>query len=46
MRIRLEPRGRHSPVWTWGSPILALLLTLVTAAVADLDPIVIKVRHS
>jgi general nucleoside transport system permease protein len=33
MRIRLEPRGRHSPFWTWGSPILALLLTLVTAAV-------------
>jgi len=30
--IRLEPRGRRSAVWTWCSPLLALLLTLVTAA--------------
>jgi simple sugar transport system permease protein len=30
--IRLEPRGRRSVVWTWCSPLLALLLTLVTAA--------------
>jgi len=33
MRIRLEPRGHRSPFWTYGSPVLALLLTLVTAAV-------------
>src|SRR5215472_7521417 len=33
MRIRLEPRGQRSPVWTYCSPLLALLLTLITAAV-------------
>ena len=32
MLIRLEPRGRRSAIWTWCSPLLALLLTLVTAA--------------
>jgi len=31
--IRLEPRGRRSAVWTWCSPLLALLLTLIAAAV-------------
>jgi simple sugar transport system permease protein len=30
--IRLEPRGERSALWTYGSPILALLLTLLTAA--------------
>ena len=33
MRIRLEPRGERSPLWVYGSPLLALLLTLATAAV-------------
>src|SRR5215475_11407055 len=33
MRIRLEPRGHHSRFWTYGSPVLALVMTLVTAAV-------------
>jgi len=33
MRIRLEPRGQRSPFWVYGSPVLALLLTLVTAAI-------------
>lgn len=33
MLIRLESRGHHSPLWAYGSPILALALTLVTAAV-------------
>ena len=33
MLIRLEPRGRRSPAWAYGSPLLALALTLATAAV-------------
>jgi len=33
VRIRLEPRGERSPLWVYGSPLLALLLTLATAAV-------------
>jgi simple sugar transport system permease protein len=33
MRIRLEPRGAHSPLWRYASPLLALALTLATAAV-------------
>src|SRR5215831_18387099 len=33
MLIRLEPRGRRSATWAYGSPLLALVLTLVTAAV-------------
>ncbi len=33
MRLRLEPRGARSRVWTWGSPVLALALALVTAAI-------------
>jgi simple sugar transport system permease protein len=33
MPLRLEPRGQRSPLWRWASPLLALGLTLVTAAV-------------
>src|SRR5215813_3207547 len=33
MLIRLEPRGRRSTRWAYGSPLLALVLTLVTAAI-------------
>src|ERR1700741_1791931 len=33
MLIRLEPRGHRSLTWAYGSPLLALALTLVTAAV-------------
>jgi len=33
MPIRLEPRGRRSLLWAYGSPLLALVLTLITAAV-------------
>jgi simple sugar transport system permease protein len=33
MLIRLEPRGRRSMHWAYGSPLLALVLTLATAAV-------------
>jgi len=29
--LRLESRGRRSPLWTYGSPVLALLLTVITA---------------
>jgi simple sugar transport system permease protein len=40
--VRLEPRGEHSPVWTYCSPLLALALTLLTAAIIfaalDQDP--------
>jgi len=32
MLIRLEPRGHRSLTWAYGSPLLALALTLVTAA--------------
>jgi simple sugar transport system permease protein len=31
--LRLESRGQRSPVWSWASPLLALALTLATAAV-------------
>ncbi len=31
MLVRIEPRGRHSALWTYGSPVLALLLTVLTA---------------
>ncbi|SNB56913.1 nucleoside ABC transporter membrane protein [Arboricoccus pini] len=33
MRLRLEPRPRPSRLWLWGSPILAILLTVLTGAV-------------
>lgn len=33
MRLRLEPRGRPSGFWSYASPVLALGLTVVTAAV-------------
>jgi simple sugar transport system permease protein len=33
MPIRFEPRGQHSKLWAYGSPLLALALTLVTAAI-------------
>jgi ABC-type uncharacterized transport system permease subunit len=32
MLIRLEPRGEHSHAWSYGSPLLALALTLATTA--------------
>ncbi len=32
MLVRLEPRGQQSIVWSYGSPILALALTLLTTA--------------
>lgn len=33
MWLALEPRGQRSAFWTYGSPVLALLLTVVTAAI-------------
>ncbi|WP_119304760.1 ABC transporter permease [Dongia deserti] len=33
MLLRLEPRGEHSRLWTYASPLLALALTVVTAAI-------------
>jgi simple sugar transport system permease protein len=43
MRIRLEPRGQRSVLWSYASPLLALALTLVTAAIIfaalDKDPL-------
>ncbi|MEA2780547.1 MAG: ral nucleoside transport system permease protein [Rhodospirillaceae bacterium] len=33
MPIRLEARGQHSVFWTYGSPVLALVLTLVTTTI-------------
>ncbi len=33
MLIRLEPRGEYSPWWAYGSPVLALTLTLAATAV-------------
>ncbi|WP_374381266.1 ABC transporter permease [Dongia sp.] len=33
MRISVVPRGERSRVWTYASPLLAILLTLVTAAI-------------
>lgn len=32
MLVRLEPRGQHSTIWSYGSPVLALALTLITTA--------------
>jgi simple sugar transport system permease protein len=32
MLFRLEPRGHHSPFWTYASPVLALALTLLSGA--------------
>ena len=32
MLIRLEPRGRRSLAWAYGSPLLALVFTLITTA--------------
>lgn len=32
MRLRLEPRAAPSRLWLWGSPVLALALTLVAGA--------------
>jgi simple sugar transport system permease protein len=31
MPFRLEARGRHSPFWTWASPVVAIVLTLVVS---------------
>lgn len=43
MLLRLEPRGQRSRLWTYASPLLALALTVVTAAiifaVLDKDPL-------
>ncbi|HXQ40336.1 MAG TPA: ABC transporter permease [Candidatus Udaeobacter sp.] len=33
MLIQLEPRGERSTFWTYGSPLLAIALTLATSAV-------------
>lgn len=33
MRVRLEPRGAHSALWAAASPVLAIALTVVAAAV-------------
>jgi simple sugar transport system permease protein len=33
MRIRFEPRGQRSGLWSYASPLLALALTLVSAAI-------------
>src|SRR3546814_19291274 len=33
MLLRLEPRGQRSRLWTYASPLLALALTVVTAAI-------------
>lgn len=33
MLIRLEPRGQRSALWSYASPLLALALTLATAAI-------------
>src|SRR5262244_4067854 len=32
MLFRLEPRGDHSLIWTYASPVLALALTLLSGA--------------
>ena len=29
MRLKLEPRAQNSAFWSYGSPVLALLLTVV-----------------
>jgi simple sugar transport system permease protein len=31
MPFRLEARGRHSPIWTWASPVLAIVATLIVS---------------
>ena len=31
--LRLEPRGAHSKLWTYASPVLAMALTVVTSAI-------------
>src|SRR5690242_19974777 len=33
MRLEVIPRGERSKLWTYGSPVLAILLTLVTTLV-------------
>ncbi len=33
MPFRLEARGRHSPLWTWLSPVVAIALTLIVSTV-------------
>jgi simple sugar transport system permease protein len=33
MLLRLEPRGQRSRLWSYASPVLALALTVVTAAI-------------
>ena len=33
MRLEIVPRGQRSKAWTYLSPVLALALTLLTAAV-------------
>jgi ABC-type uncharacterized transport system permease subunit len=33
MQFRLEPRGERSEFWTYGSPVLAVLLTIVTMGI-------------
>jgi simple sugar transport system permease protein len=44
MLVRLEPRGRHSALMTYGSPVIAVVLTLVTGtaifALLGKDPLV------
>jgi ABC-type uncharacterized transport system permease subunit len=31
MPFRLEARGRHSPLWTWLSPVVAIVATLIVS---------------
>jgi general nucleoside transport system permease protein len=31
MRLKLEPRGQHSPLWSAASPMLAVILTVASA---------------
>lgn len=33
MQFRLEPRGERSEFWTYGSPVLAIILTIITMGV-------------
>lgn len=33
MRLKLESRGQHSARWTYASPVLAIILTLITAGI-------------
>jgi simple sugar transport system permease protein len=32
MALRLEPRGNHSQLWAWLSPVVAILATLIVSA--------------